>query len=80
MLPLLFDFMTNVVKPLGAMSDHIQSLSLMNQIVSFLRFTYDITPESYIRFRRIVDDHHVMFIRLYSDHVKVKFHHLLHFS
>ena len=76
MLPLLLDFMTNVVKPLGAMSDHIQSLSLMNQIVSFLRFTYDITPESYIRFRRIVDDHHVIFIRLYSDHVKVKFHHL----
>ena len=78
MVPLLYSFFTRVVAPLGHMADNITCFGLLYKILSILQCTYVLTAEKYAELRRAVDEHHQLFKRLYPNHIKVKFHHLLH--
>ena len=71
-------FVSRVVAPLGHMADNITCFGLLYKILSILQCTYVLTAEKYAELRRAVDEHHQLFKRLYPNHIKVKFHHLLH--
>ena len=78
MIPILESFLVQVIRPLGVMLDNVKSMTLLSEIMSFLQLTMDISPSDYEYLRKLVDEHHVIFQKIYAQNIKVKFHHLLH--
>jgi hypothetical protein len=71
MIPILESFLVQVIRPLGVMVDNVKSMTLLSEIMSFLQLTMDISPSDYDYLRKLVDEHHVIFQKLYAKHIKV---------
>ena len=80
-IPILVVFMLDVVAPSGMMQDHIKAIVILGEIMAVLQHAEMIEP-IYERLRSIIDEHQVLFIKLYghpdNSLIKVKFHHLGH--
>ena len=77
-LVILESFMDNVVKPEHGLHDHVLCLRLLCKIVGILR----LGPKDVMQYMDVlqatITDHGEMFVKLYTDHVKPKFHYLRH--
>ena len=78
MVPLLASFLETMVAPLGLMPDHTKCMGLLRDLLHVLQYNYVMTDTLYRKFRKLVDDHHRIFVTLYHSIIKIKFHHLLH--
>ena len=75
MLPLVLAFLDDVVVPKGVMADDIKCFRFLAQIMSLLMTNSDITDAVFFKLESVVDQHRALFVKLYSDLVKIKFHH-----
>lgn len=78
MVPLLTSFLVQAVRPLGCMLEHIDCMQMLCELLAVLQYHYSLGAAEYSALRQLVDDHHALFQKLYAQHVKVKFHHLMH--
>ena len=78
MVPLLSSFLVTIIEPLGVLTDNIKCMGLLCRILSILQNHSVVTDAVYKALREAVDEHAVLFVRLYHSMVKIKFHHLMH--
>ena len=80
MVPLLLSFMRDVVAPLGVLQRHIEGLEALNKVLSFFAHCGRVTEAKYHEMSALIHDHRSIFVELYGDYVKVKFHHAGHIA
>ena len=78
MYPLLEAFMEDVLRPHGLLIEHIDCISTMHRALSLLIYEPVVTPPVAEALRRASQRHRELFVRLFNDRVKVKFHHWAH--
>ena len=78
MVVLLASFMETMLKPLGCLPEHTESMCLLRDIITVLRLTYDVDESVHKTLSGLVSKHHKLFHKLYHKLIKVKFHQLLH--
>lgn len=78
MIALLSCFMADVVKPKGLMLDHIECLELLRSILDRFSLGSSGAMPFVAELRELITRHGVLFVKLYADHVKPKFHNLFH--
>ena len=78
LVPVLLCFFTDVVKPLGLMDENILCFTMLFDIIGILCLGSEDAMLHTDKLRRLVELHAALFVALYPDAVKPKFHHLFH--
>ena len=78
MLPIVHAFLTDVVEPLGMLHDHIECFRLLVLIVQIFSLGPSGATRHLARAQQAIIDHGELYVSLYPNAVKPKFHHLLH--
>ena len=78
MIPILYCFLVDIIKPLGILTENIACFCLLREIVEILT----LGPHQAIchlnDLRSLIVEHNKKFRSLYSDHIKPKYHHMMH--
>ena len=80
MVPLLLAFMIDFCRPLGQLEEHIEALSLMEQILSLLICTTAMDEACHAELTSIIDRFRALFYEFFHQLIKIKFHHLGHLA
>ena len=78
MVPILACFMTDVIRPMGILPDHIRCFLLLHKIIDFLSMGTHSSMKYVGALRDAIVYHNSLFRRLYEGSVKPKFHHTMH--
>jgi hypothetical protein len=78
MIPLLHEFLVEVIQPLGILISHIQCFGLMNRLIGLIQLGPDACMPYIYEIKSLITEHARLFKRLYPDQIRPKFHHLLH--
>lgn len=78
MIPIVHAFLEDVVRPAGVLVDHIQCFTLLRLIVLILSQGPHASMPHIDLLRQSIERHHQIYVTIYPDGVKPKFHQLLH--
>lgn len=78
LLPIIGIFLQDIVQPHGILQDHIECFLKLVSIVGLLSSGAEYAVQHMGLLAETIVDHHRLFVRLYPNHVKTKFHQVLH--
>lgn len=78
MIPILFCFLVDVVKPMGMLQRHIECFTLLRSIIGILTLGPHEAMHHIGALKTSIVEHGRLFRALYPSHTKPKFHHALH--
>jgi len=78
MIPILNTFLQDEIKPHGIMGDHIRCFAMMEELVALASLGPHAAMAHIDRIRFLIPEHAELFVKLYPDQVRPKFHHTMH--
>jgi hypothetical protein len=78
LLPIIGCFLQDMVAPHGVLQEHTECFLKLVAIVGLLSSGADYAVQHMELLAQLIVDHHKLFVKLYPDSIKPKFHHLLH--
>ena len=78
LLPIIGCFLQDMIQPHGILQDHIERFLKLVTVVGLLSSGAEYAVQHMGLLAETIVDHHKLFVRLYPDSIKTKFHMLLH--
>ena len=78
LVPIIGAFLDDCVKPHNIMMQHIECFLLLVQIIGLLSSGADYAVQHMPLLAMLIVEHHKLYVQLYPDLIKPKFHHILH--